>query len=328
MRIVAVSRILDEADIIEAFLRHTATFVDHHVVLDNGSRDGTLEIMKNLHNEGLNLSIYSTNSICFSERNLNNWLFNEALDNHGADWVACLDGDEFYDDSRLAGGLSSYLRDLDSSQSHVVAVQAPWVHYNYTRTDKTSENLVPRRMVHRNKDYHDFKVLVSKRLRDVGGLISEGQHVVILPDGSGGAIKIEPNLWICHFGERGPAQYVTKVVRGWSKVLAAGPDMVQQGFSAHYRGPFETIRDRPQDLLRSEWFLTRKNEGSHLVHDPMRYRGGELRYTPANDPEMSAVKALVGHLSELSSRYGQMIQAVPEARSYSEAIETRITKLT
>lgn len=126
MRIVAVSRILDEADIIEAFLRHTATFVDHHVVLDNGSRDGTLEIMKNLHNEGLNLSIYSTNSICFSERNLNNWLFNEALDNHGADWVACLDGDEFYDDSRLAGGLSSYLRDLDSSQSHVVAVQAPW----------------------------------------------------------------------------------------------------------------------------------------------------------------------------------------------------------
>lgn len=82
MRIVAVSRILDEADIIEAFLRHTATFVDHHVVLDNGSRDGTLEIMKNLHNEGLNLSIYSTNSICFSERNLNNWLFNEALDNH------------------------------------------------------------------------------------------------------------------------------------------------------------------------------------------------------------------------------------------------------
>src|SRR5689334_11600069 len=103
MRIVAVSRILDEADIIEAFIRHTADIVDHHIVLDNGSRDGTLEILKNLSQEGLNLSIYSTPSICFSERNLNNWLFRQAVDNHNADWIACLDGDEFYDDSRLAG---------------------------------------------------------------------------------------------------------------------------------------------------------------------------------------------------------------------------------
>jgi hypothetical protein len=32
MRLTAVSKVLDEADIIEAFVRHTAAFVSHQII--------------------------------------------------------------------------------------------------------------------------------------------------------------------------------------------------------------------------------------------------------------------------------------------------------
>ena len=52
MRPVAVTKILDEADIVEAFARHTAHYVGHHIFLDNGSVDGTVEILRQLRDEG------------------------------------------------------------------------------------------------------------------------------------------------------------------------------------------------------------------------------------------------------------------------------------
>ena len=57
MQVVAVTRVLDEADIIEAFARHAAAYVDHHIFLYNGSTDGTLAILQALHRDGLPLTL-------------------------------------------------------------------------------------------------------------------------------------------------------------------------------------------------------------------------------------------------------------------------------
>ena len=43
MPIVAVATIKNEADVIEAMVRHNLAFVDRMVVLDNGSSDGSQE---------------------------------------------------------------------------------------------------------------------------------------------------------------------------------------------------------------------------------------------------------------------------------------------
>ena len=51
MRLTAVTRVLNEEDIIEPFIRHHAAFVEAHILLDNGSGDRTLEILAALRRE-------------------------------------------------------------------------------------------------------------------------------------------------------------------------------------------------------------------------------------------------------------------------------------
>ncbi len=93
MRVVGVSRVLDEADVIEPFIRHHAALLDHHIVLDNGSTDGTVDILRALHDEGVSLEAYQTASPLFLEGAYNNGLYRLALAT-GADWVFFLDADE------------------------------------------------------------------------------------------------------------------------------------------------------------------------------------------------------------------------------------------
>ncbi len=51
MSVVGVSTVKDEADVVEWTLRHMADEVDSLVVADNGSRDGTREILAWLADE-------------------------------------------------------------------------------------------------------------------------------------------------------------------------------------------------------------------------------------------------------------------------------------
>jgi hypothetical protein len=46
------------------------------------------------------------------------------------------------------------------------------------------------------------------------------------------------------------------------------------------------LRERPQDLLRSEHFMGFKNESVDLKDDPIDYRGGALKYTSKTDQAM------------------------------------------
>ena len=55
-RIVAISSVKNEIDIIEPFVGHALAHADHIVVAD-GDTDGTLEILRALQHEGLPLTV-------------------------------------------------------------------------------------------------------------------------------------------------------------------------------------------------------------------------------------------------------------------------------
>jgi hypothetical protein len=57
MRLWGVSMVRNEADVIEAFVRHNLGVLDGLAIVDHGSFDGTAQILAELQREGLSLRI-------------------------------------------------------------------------------------------------------------------------------------------------------------------------------------------------------------------------------------------------------------------------------
>lgn len=94
MRLAAVSMVRNEVDIIETSIRHNLQVVDHLLVIDHCSEDGTPAIVKALIEEGLPVTLMSDTSIAFHQSRRTTegarWLFRR----QNADWVFPLDADE------------------------------------------------------------------------------------------------------------------------------------------------------------------------------------------------------------------------------------------
>jgi hypothetical protein len=115
MRLVAISRVLDEADTIKAFVQHTAVFVDHRIFLDSGSKDGTAGLPSALKRDGISLAdFWIYHLLCQLSSHLIS-TFLEAIENHGTDPVICLEADR---DAGLRARLASR-RDRQVSPSVV-----------------------------------------------------------------------------------------------------------------------------------------------------------------------------------------------------------------
>ena len=95
MRLFGVTMVRNEADVIEAFVRHNLGILDGLAVVDHGSIDGTSEILARLQAEGLPLSVERKLDAAFRQSDTITALAREALARDSADFVFALDGDEF-----------------------------------------------------------------------------------------------------------------------------------------------------------------------------------------------------------------------------------------
>ena len=94
MRCVSVSVVKNEADVIEAMVRHNVQYLDHMTIVDNGSTDGTLQILTALRDEGLPIDLRVDLSLGHMQTAIINQFVNGADCDRSA-FVFFLDGDEF-----------------------------------------------------------------------------------------------------------------------------------------------------------------------------------------------------------------------------------------
>ena len=95
-KVVAITTVKNEIDIVEAFVRHTLAVVNHLVILDNGSTDGTLVVLRALEREGLPLTIIEDASTGkYLSQRMTHLMRDHAVARHAADWVVPIDADEF-----------------------------------------------------------------------------------------------------------------------------------------------------------------------------------------------------------------------------------------
>ena len=300
MRLIAITRVLNEADIIEAFARHTAHFVDHHVFLDNGSHDGTVEILQALRDGVGGIDLLQVHTVSFCEHLHNTMLYRIAA-SAGADWVCCLDADEFLrppPNGSLRAALATVPPELE-------AVTLPLVNYYTTPQDDPAERLVPARLRHRIRTPHDVpKMFIRGALPDAQVL--DGNHSAIV---EGRAVRMAPlpGISLAHFHTRAGVQMLAKAVIGRLKVLAGGAEAGPDTTSGHYTSFLQIMRDNPGHLLGDPNFMGGGNAGLDLVEDPIAYCGAPLTLTPHVDANLHAVRALAHAAEALARSHGRFL---------------------
>jgi glycosyltransferase involved in cell wall biosynthesis len=313
MRIVAVTRILNEEDIIEPLVRHHAALVDHHIVLDNGSTDRTLEILRSLTCEGMPLTVLQCESSIFSETQFNTWLYARAVGGHAADWVVFLDADEFIDARRIGGDLRSY---LGAVPAQFISIGVELVNYDAPSPETDGDINVVRRLSRRIRGpIGVWKVFVRGSLAPERVVVDAGNHFIRI-DGHFAEPARQSDFTLAHYPNRSPFHFAGKAVTGRLKVLAAGQRELRQGRAGHYNDPFERLKAAPGAWLHAALGgFAAMQTAADLVDDPIDYLGADLLYTLKVDYAWRALALTLTAMERIASAYGAAIDAHPGVRA-------------
>jgi hypothetical protein len=325
MRLVAATRVLNESDIIEAFIRHTAYYVDHHILIDNGSVDGTVEILHDLRREGFGITVYQSKSCSFVESHTSTLMYRQAVLDHKADWIIFLDADEFIDDRHLGRTLRERLSGLALQTDPPPSLKIRLRDYHVTPEDP-QDAIVPRRMTQCTPATDNLKIIVRGNLLNRAILIQPGSHSAHIDGDTECPWVLEPSMYHAHYPARSSYQWLSKSIIGWSKIIASGPEMVRSGHSVHYRDPYEYLRTDARAILRNSSLMEPRSR-SDLMHDPILYRGGDLKYTGTTDYAMRAVQVIMQYLNDLAIQHGAMLETINKLGGLVFHTEGEVTRI-
>ena len=303
MKLVAISTVKNERDILEAFVRHTASFVDHHLVLDHGSTDSTREILDALVAEGLPLTVLDDPSPGAWQARRMNRLMHRAAAEFAPDWVVPLDADEFLVTRRMES-----IRGLLEKQSTPVLV--PWQTYVPDASDDADELNLVRRISHRLAvEGHGWVKVIVPGSVAARGELHQGSHDVTVPGTEATQWSRLEGARLAHFPVRSAAQFARKVAIGKIQYLARD---ATEGMAFHYEEPFAL-------LMRSwEQFVDGHRAAAarfavppgtafepELVRDPVAYAGGPLRHTPPPRPGEPWI-SILEYTMQLATEIGRL----------------------
>lgn len=283
MRLAGVSIVRDEADIIEAWVRHNLFFLDHLYIVDDGSTDQTTRILDILVTEGLPISVTSEKSLAaYHQGERTTALIAYAMAASSWDFVFPLDGDEFI----VAEDRAALETDLAAIGGYRLGGLNPR-HYLMTDEDDTEEPCPLTRLRHvAVHEPYIFKVVVPGQLAcERGFAIVDGNHRatkwdVTLPT------TLLPNVQLAHFPARSEAQLVSKGIAGYLRWTArtdfseGAPDRILEGVGILKEE--SDIRVRALDRLAEA--LGPDRGGRHARLQPFVERRGEVLY-----PELARI---------------------------------------
>ncbi len=95
MKLWSVSMVRNEADIVEPWVRHNLAVLDGMAIIDHGSIDRTLDILRRLAGERLPLVLIDGKAPGYLQEQMTTALARQVFAQTGADFVVPLDADEF-----------------------------------------------------------------------------------------------------------------------------------------------------------------------------------------------------------------------------------------
>lgn len=315
MRVVAISCVKNEEDIVEAFVRHSLAFVDQLVILDNGSTDRTQEILRSLQAEGIPIEIVDDSSVGYWQWKRMNFLLREhALKKYGADWIIPIDADEFIvvDDPLL------FRNSISSSQ---LPVKTRWRTYVPHPDDDMGEGnpatRIRYRLLEEARQY--CKIIIPSRIMiahpDV--VLSQGNHNLVR-NGKNVKSRDLDSAYLAHIPIRDPGQYGAKVALGYLQYLAMSEKESNWGWQ--YEVAYALLKSDPREFLdtyREAALRFSVKPGDDFepetILDPIPYRGGGLRYTHVSPGEWRTFRSIVAYAESLARAYSDLLVKYDEA---------------
>ncbi len=314
MRLVAVSRVLDEEELIEPLVRHHAALVDHHIVLDNGSSDGTLPLLGALFAEGHALTVLRNDAVLAAELEYNTALYETASASFGADWVLFLDADEFIDPRGVAD-LRAYLAALPREAAMLSVGLRDYVAPTHATAGEVN---VMQRLIRRLPAAPScWKVFVRGGFGPGRVAVQAGNHAIAL-DGCGQAVLPQDDVYLAHYPNRSPYHFAAKAINGRLQVLAGGS--ARQTQATHYTPAFGALREIPRHWLRhAQDGATALQSADGLIDDPVPYLGKPLRHTRAPDHRLHGFRRLVTTAERMACTLGAAVDATGALRPLVDA---------
>ena len=121
MRLLGAAHVRNEADIVEAFVRHNLVLLDGIAIVDHASVDATPDILRALKDEGLPIFLARDESPTYDQQGMQNRLVRHLFSTTEAAWVFPIDDDEF-----LRAPSRDALRGTLASVGHVPDVALEW----------------------------------------------------------------------------------------------------------------------------------------------------------------------------------------------------------
>ncbi len=321
-RILVVTMVRNECDIIEAFVRHHAAIADRIWVLLHASSDTTAAILERLAGEGLPVTVERDDAPALAKEARFNALIDRALVADPAEYILPLDADEFV----LPADRGALLRELAALPAGG-ALMVPWRTYLPHRDDDPGEPNPLRRLSHRRRSEPKpiakaFVPRASFRRPEIA--LVDGQHALSHRDGAAIAHVEARALVLAHFPIRSPEQFVTKIVIGWL-ARRLSPDRIAD-HSAEWRRWYERLA--PDFLIAPDALPAMAAEyygvdATELVYDPV------APATPLAHGDLIALSPLgrvVALADSLVDRLGRADDALRDGGLDRAAVESMLAE--
>ena len=232
MKLWGVSMVRNEADIIEAFVRHNLTLLDGLAIVDHRSADDTVKILNALAREGLPLMVLANDAVAYAQKEIMTTALRHVLARTPADFVFPLDADEFVKTpsrahlERTLAAMPAGAHGLMHWPTYVPDFEQPW--RGIVACARGAKRLADERHGH-------GKVVVARRFATTPRALLAGGNHAVLPWLGATPPELDPHhrialgdAAVAHLPHRSAQQFVVKIVVNRLARIAAGRDLTPQ----------------------------------------------------------------------------------------------------